>query len=118
MSKDASSVRLRVRVIQLVVRGDGGERALRPAAGHVVGPEGGQRVEAHALGDVVVAGVVLDDRLCDGDGGQRRDGDHRGGRHHGVEDERQAVGHVAVGRAGQRWGVTWGGVRGAERSAG
>lgn len=78
----------------------------------MVGPERRQRVEPHAFRDVVVGGVVVDDRLRDGNGRQGCYGDHGRGWHHGVEDERQAVGHVAVGRAGQRGSVTCGAERG------
>lgn len=85
----------------------------------MVGPERRQRVEPHAFrGVLVVGGVVVDDRLCDRNGGQGCYGDHRGGWHHGVEDERQAVGHVAVGRAGQRGGVTCGAEGAGERADG
>lgn len=74
----------------------------------MVRPERGWGVKGHAFGDVVVGGVVVDDRLRDGERGQSCYGDHGGGGHHGVEDERQAVGHVPVGGAGQSWSVTWG----------
>lgn len=74
----------------------------------MVRPERGRGVKGHTFGDVVVGGVVVDDRLRDGERGQSCDGDHGGGGHHGVEDERQAVGHVPVGGAGQSWSVTWG----------
>lgn len=74
----------------------------------MVRPERGRGIKGHAFGDVVVGGVVVDDRLRDGERGQSCYGDHGGGGHHGVEDERQAVGHVPVRGAGQSWSVTWG----------
>lgn len=78
----------------------------------MVRPERGRGVKGHPFGDVVVGGVVVDDRLRDGERGQSCYGDHGGSGHHGVEDERQAVGHVPVGGAGQSWSVTWGDGRG------
>lgn len=74
----------------------------------MVGPEGRQRVQSHAFGHAVVAGVVVDGRRWRRNGRQSCYGDHRGAWHHGVQDERQTVGHVAVGRAGQRRRVTCG----------
>lgn len=72
----------------------------------MVGPERGRGVKGHALGDVVVGGgvvvVVVDDRRRHGECGQSGNGDHGGGGHHGVEDERQAVGHVPVGGTRER----------------
>lgn len=74
----------------------------------MVGPERGRGVKGHALGDVVVGSgvvVVVDDRRRHGECWQSGDGDHGGRGHHGVEDERQAVGHVPVGGARERRGV-------------
>ena len=63
----------------------------------------------HALVGVLRGGgvVVIDGRPGPGRDGQSRYGDHGGGGHHGAEDERQAVGHVPVGGARQRRGVTY-----------
>lgn len=74
----------------------------------MVGPQRGRGVKGHTFGDVVVGGVVVDDRLSERMCRQRCYGDHRGGGHHGVEDECQTVGHVTVGSAGQSWSVTYG----------
>lgn len=77
----------------------------------MVGPERGRGVEGHALGDVVVGGggvmVVVDNRRHYGECRQSGNGDHWGGGHHGVEDERQAVGHVPVRGARERRRVAW-----------
>lgn len=50
----------------------------------------------------------VDDCLCDWERGQSCYGNHRRSGHHGVEDERQAVGHVTVWSAGKSWSVTYG----------
>lgn len=72
----------------------------------MVRPQGRWGVKGHAFGDVVGGGMVVDDSLSKRKGRQSCYGDHRGGGHHGVEDERQAVGHVTAGSAGQSWSVT------------
>lgn len=72
----------------------------------MVRPQRRWGVKGHAFGDVVVSGVVVDDCLRKRKRRQSCDGDHRGGGHHGIEDERQAVGHITVGSAGQSWSVT------------
>lgn len=72
----------------------------------MVRPQRGRGVKGHTFGDVVGGRVVVDDCLSERERRQSCYGHHGGGGHHGVEDERQAVGHVAVGSAGQSWSVT------------
>lgn len=73
----------------------------------MVRPQRRWGVKGHAFGDVVVGGVVVDDSLGERKCRESCYGDHGGGGHHGVEDERQAVGHISVGSAGQSWSVTY-----------
>ncbi len=63
----------------------------------MVGPKRWWGVKGHTFGDVVVGWVVVDDCLGKRQCRQSCYGDHRGGGHHGVEDECEAVGHIAVG---------------------
>jgi len=73
----------------------------------VVRPQRGKRVKGHAFRDVVVGGVVVDDCVSKRKCRQSCNGDHGGGGHHGVEDERQTVGHISVRSACQSRSVTY-----------
>jgi len=72
----------------------------------MVRPQRGRGIEGHAFGDVVVGGVVVDDCLSERVCKRSCYGDHRGGGHHGVEDECETVSHVTIGSAGQSRSVT------------
>lgn len=74
----------------------------------MVWPQGWWGAKGHTLRDVVVGGMVVDDCLSKRKRRQSCYGDHRGGGHHGVEDERQTVSYITVGSAGQSWSVTCG----------